>query len=252
MLVLLALADAADDVGIVRASRQHIADRARVTTSTAYAAMAMLFKSGELLRYDAEAPDSALCIVACSRGRDKSEACDIPNSGIRKFEADDAGNEFSDLQNLDDMNAETEEDFEDDPEEPLEDFLSAFVRGGTPPTEPIEAVQIAPPPAPRRMVPKHLPPGDLGLVLAALGVEEDMLTEGWDANTVTHVLGVRAFGTQLLCEQVIGRALRRQSYELNDEGLFNVEYADVLGMAPLAKQTCLRRRQSARKPPSGN
>jgi type III restriction enzyme len=57
-----------------------------------------------------------------------------------------------------------------------------------------------------------------------------MLTEGWDANTVTHVLGVRAFGTQLLCEQVIGRALRRQSYELNDEGLFNVEYADVLGI----------------------
>jgi type III restriction enzyme len=57
-----------------------------------------------------------------------------------------------------------------------------------------------------------------------------MLTEGWDASTVTHVLGVRAFGTQLLCEQVIGRALRRQSYELNEEGLFNVEYADVLGI----------------------
>lgn len=57
-----------------------------------------------------------------------------------------------------------------------------------------------------------------------------MLTEGWDANTVTHVLGVRAFGTQLLCEQVIGRALRRQSYELNEEGLFAVEYADVLGI----------------------
>jgi len=57
-----------------------------------------------------------------------------------------------------------------------------------------------------------------------------MLTEGWDANTVTHVLGVRAFGTQLLCEQVIGRALRRQSYELNDKGLFDVEYADVLGI----------------------
>jgi type III restriction enzyme len=57
-----------------------------------------------------------------------------------------------------------------------------------------------------------------------------MLTEGWDANTVTHVLGVRAFGTQLLCEQVIGRALRRQSYQLNEEGLFDVEYADVLGI----------------------
>jgi len=57
-----------------------------------------------------------------------------------------------------------------------------------------------------------------------------MLTEGWDANTVTHVLGVRAFGTQLLCEQVIGRALRRQSYETNEDGLFAVEYADVLGI----------------------
>jgi type III restriction enzyme len=57
-----------------------------------------------------------------------------------------------------------------------------------------------------------------------------MLTEGWDANTVTHVLGVRAFGTQLLCEQVIGRALRRQSYDLNEDNLFNVEYADVLGI----------------------
>jgi type III restriction enzyme len=57
-----------------------------------------------------------------------------------------------------------------------------------------------------------------------------MLTEGWDANTVTHVLGVRAFGTQLLCEQVIGRALRRQSYDLNEDKKFNVEYADVLGI----------------------
>lgn len=61
-------------------------------------------------------------------------------------------------------------------------------------------------------------------------VSVSMLTEGWDTNTVTHVLGVRAFGTQLLCEQVIGRALRRQSYDLNAEGLFNVEYADVLGI----------------------
>lgn len=61
-------------------------------------------------------------------------------------------------------------------------------------------------------------------------VSVSMLTEGWDANTVTHVLGVRAFGTQLLCEQVIGRALRRQSYDLNEENRFNVEYADVLGI----------------------
>ena len=61
-------------------------------------------------------------------------------------------------------------------------------------------------------------------------VSVSMLTEGWDARTVTHVLGVRAFGTQLLCEQVVGRALRRQSYDLNEDGLFNVEYADVLGI----------------------
>jgi type III restriction enzyme len=76
-------------------------------------------------------------------------------------------------------------------------------------------------------------PGTLGGSIRCV-VSVSMLTEGWDANTVTHVLGVRAFGTQLLCEQVIGRALRRQSYELNEdgpnEGLFNVEYADVLGI----------------------
>lgn len=61
-------------------------------------------------------------------------------------------------------------------------------------------------------------------------VSVSMLSEGWDANTVTHVLGVRAFGTQLLCEQVTGRALRRQSYDLNEDERFNVEYADVLGI----------------------
>ncbi len=53
---------------------------------------------------------------------------------------------------------------------------------------------------------------------------------GKDISTESHVLGVRAFGTQLLCEQVVGRALRRQSYDLNDSGLFDVEYADVLGI----------------------
>ena len=72
-------------------------------------------------------------------------------------------------------------------------------------------------------------PGTLGESVRCV-VSVSMLTEGWDANTVTHVLGVRAFGTQLLCEQVIGRALRRQSYDLNEEGLFDVESADVLGI----------------------
>ncbi len=61
-------------------------------------------------------------------------------------------------------------------------------------------------------------------------VSVGMLTEGWDANNVTHILGIRAFGTQLLCEQVVGRALRRQSYDLNEDGLFNVEYADIFGI----------------------
>lgn len=58
-----------------------------------------------------------------------------------------------------------------------------------------------------------------------------MLTEGWDANTVTHILGVRAFGSQLLCEQVVGRGLRRRSYAPDPEtGLFPAEYANVYGI----------------------
>lgn len=72
-------------------------------------------------------------------------------------------------------------------------------------------------------------PGKLGEHVRCV-VSVSMLTEGWDANTVTHILGIRAFGTQLLCEQVIGRALRRMSDAANDEGLFEPEYADVYGV----------------------
>lgn len=61
-------------------------------------------------------------------------------------------------------------------------------------------------------------------------VSVSMLTEGWDAQTVTHILGVRAFGTQLLCEQVVGRALRRRSYAANSKGHFEPEYAEVYGV----------------------
>jgi type III restriction enzyme len=61
-------------------------------------------------------------------------------------------------------------------------------------------------------------------------ISVSMLTEGWDANTVTHILGVRAFGTQLLCEQVVGRGLRRRSYAVNDKGMFDAEYAEVYGV----------------------
>ncbi len=72
-------------------------------------------------------------------------------------------------------------------------------------------------------------PGQLGANIRCV-VSVSMLTEGWDVNTVTHVLGVRAFGTQLLCEQVIGRALRRVSYQADGEGMFAVEYADIFGI----------------------
>lgn len=73
-------------------------------------------------------------------------------------------------------------------------------------------------------------------------VSVSMLTEGWDVNTVTHVLGVRAFGTQLLCEQVVGRALRRTSFAIEERSIplpdgtnaviesFAPEYADVYGV----------------------
>ncbi len=72
-------------------------------------------------------------------------------------------------------------------------------------------------------------PGLLGEHVRCV-VSVSMLTEGWDANTVTHILGVRAFGTQLLCEQVVGRALRRMSYTPNDDGMFDAEYAEVYGV----------------------
>jgi type III restriction enzyme len=58
-----------------------------------------------------------------------------------------------------------------------------------------------------------------------------MLSEGWDAKTVTHIMGLRAFTSQLLCEQVVGRGLRRTSYEVNKEtNLFEAEYVNIFGV----------------------
>src|SRR4051794_28700268 len=57
-----------------------------------------------------------------------------------------------------------------------------------------------------------------------------MLTEGWDANTVTHILGIRPFRSQLLCEQVVGRGLRRRSYVTNEERRLEPEYAEGYGV----------------------
>ncbi len=57
-----------------------------------------------------------------------------------------------------------------------------------------------------------------------------MLSEGWDAKTVTHIMGLRAFSSQLLCEQVVGRGLRRTSYEVGRDGLFEPEYVNIFGV----------------------
>ena len=73
-------------------------------------------------------------------------------------------------------------------------------------------------------------PGKLGARIRCV-VSVSMLTEGWDANTVSHILGVRAFGSQLLCEQVVGRGLRRRSYQPDPKtGLLPAEYVDVYGI----------------------
>lgn len=57
-----------------------------------------------------------------------------------------------------------------------------------------------------------------------------MLSEGWDAKNVTHIMGIRAFSSQLLCEQVVGRGLRRTSYDVGEEGLFEPEYVNIFGV----------------------
>jgi len=57
-----------------------------------------------------------------------------------------------------------------------------------------------------------------------------MLTEGWDARTVTHIMGLRAFSSQLLCEQVVGRGLRRSSYEIGENDLYEPEYVNIFGI----------------------
>ncbi len=72
-------------------------------------------------------------------------------------------------------------------------------------------------------------PGQAGQSLQNV-VSVAMLSEGWDAKNVTHILGLRAFTSQLLCEQVIGRGLRRVSYDTDENGLFKPEYVNVFGV----------------------
>lgn len=78
-----------------------------------------------------------------------------------------------------------------------------------------------------KWIDERIPPGrDVRCIVSVA-----MLAEGWDANTVTHIVGLRPFGSQLLCEQVVGRALRRKSYALNEETqMFAEETAKVFGV----------------------
>lgn len=61
-------------------------------------------------------------------------------------------------------------------------------------------------------------------------ISVQMLSEGWDATNVTHIMGLRAFTSQLLCEQVVGRGLRRTSYDINQDGFFEPEYVNIFGV----------------------
>jgi type III restriction enzyme len=82
----------------------------------------------------------------------------------------------------------------------------------------------------RRIVDTVGKPGKPGEQVRCV-VSVQMLTEGWDANNVTHILGLRAFGSQLLCEQVVGRGLRRMDYTVDPEtGLLTEEYVDIYGV----------------------
>jgi type III restriction enzyme len=90
------------------------------------------------------------------------------------------------------------------------------------------------------------PPGRDVRCIVSVG----MLTEGWDCNTVTHIVGLRPFMSQLLCEQVVGRGLRRRSYDLTEEGKFEEEVAKILGVpfevVPFKRRTGPRPRRQVR------
>src|SRR5207245_5749634 len=73
--------------------------------------------------------------------------------------------------------------------------------------------------------PRHPPGRDIRCIVSV-----GMLTEGWDCNTVTHIIGLRPFMSQLLCEQVVGRGLRRRSYDVGEDGRFTEEVAKVFGV----------------------
>ena len=109
---------------------------------------------------------------------------------------------------LDDASTTIDEAFKSANAQKIEAFKREYVNQGLGNREDITDSDIL-----REVVNTVGKPGKLGADIKCV-VSVSMLTEGWDANTVTHVCGIRAFGSQLLCEQVVGRALRRQSYDL--------------------------------------
>ena len=90
---------------------------------------------------------------------------------------------------------------------------------------------------------KSSQPGEQVRCVVSVG----MLTEGWDTRTITHIVGFRRFGTQLLCEQVSGRALRRVAYDTDDDGYLYPEYADILG---IPFNNIVIPRENRRQPPT--
>ena len=95
--------------------------------------------------------------------------------------------------------------------------------------------------------PLHPPGRDVRCIVSV-----GMLTEGWDCNTVTHIIGLRPFMSQLLCEQVVGRGLRRRSYEVGDDGMLTEEVAKVFGVPfeviPFKATKVLRRAEAEAAP----
>ncbi len=109
---------------------------------------------------------------------------------------------------------EAPQEEDDDSEEPVKKKL----------TKEKQAEQL------RRMVDTVGQPGQPGAAIQNV-ISVGMLSEGWDAKTVTHIMGLRAFTSQLLCEQVVGRGLRRTSYEVHPEsGLLQAEYVNIFGI----------------------
>lgn len=133
----------------------------------------------------------------------------IDSSMMNKYES----GEFGDAGNTNETNQETEEEDSSNPDEPKQKKKSQK-----------EIAQEL-----REKVDTIGQIGKSGEQIQNV-ISVGMLSEGWDAKTVTHIMGLRAFSSQLLCEQVVGRGLRRTSYDVGKDGLFEAEYVNIFGV----------------------